>query len=141
VEMVSLVLGFVLVYLAVQVAKAGIDRPRPQGPLIGTRGSAFPSGHAAYATAWLAVAVVFSRRLGLASAALVTGAIVLVAAIGLSRIYLRAHYWSDVAGGWGIGLGIFGLLAAIAMIVDHIRHNVDEPEQPPAESAVAGVER
>jgi membrane protein DedA with SNARE-associated domain/membrane-associated phospholipid phosphatase len=141
VEMVSLVLGFVLVYLAVQVVKAGIDRPRPQGPLIGTRGSAFPSGHAAYATAWVAVAVVFSRRLGLASAGLVTGAIVLVAAIGLSRIYLRAHYWSDVAGGWGIGLGIFGLLAAIAMIVDHIRHNVEEPEQPPAGSAVAGVER
>jgi len=27
------------------------------------------------------------------------------------------------------------------MIVDHIRHNVDEPEQPPAESAAAGVER
>jgi membrane protein DedA with SNARE-associated domain len=141
VQLVSLLLGFVLVYLAVHVAKAGIERPRPAGSLIGTQGSSFPSGHAAYATAWLAVAVVFARRLGLASAALVTGAIVLVAAIGLSRIYLRAHYWSDVAGGWGIGLGIFGLLAAIAMIVDHIRHNVDEPEQPPAESAAAGVER
>jgi membrane-associated phospholipid phosphatase len=141
VQMVSLVLGFVLVYLGVHLAKAGIERPRPQGALTVTRGSSFPSGHAAYATAWLAVAVVFSRRLGLASAALVTGAIVLVAAIGLSRIYLRAHFWSDVAGGWGLGLGIFGLLAAIALVVDHIRHNVNESEQPPAESAAAGVER
>ena len=39
-----------------------------------------------------------------------TGAIALAAAIGLSRIYLRAHCWSDVAGGWGLGVGVFGLL-------------------------------
>jgi membrane protein DedA with SNARE-associated domain/membrane-associated phospholipid phosphatase len=140
-EIVPLVVGFALIYLAVSVAKAGIDRPRPPDPLISTRGSAFPSGHAAYATAWLAAAVVYSRRLGLFSAALVTGALVLVAAIGLSRIYLHVHYWSDVAAGWGVGVGIFGLLAAIAMIVDHIRHNVDEPEQRPPEPAVAGAER
>ena len=140
-ELVALVLGFALIYLAVHLGKSGIDRPRPTGPLIDTRGSAFPSGHAAYATAWLAAAVVFTRRLGLVSAALFGGAVVLVAAIGLSRIYLRAHYWSDVAGGWGLGVGIFGLLAAIAMIVEHIRHNVNEPEQPPEQPAVAGAER
>jgi undecaprenyl-diphosphatase len=56
----------------------------------------------------------------------VTGAIVLAAAVGLSRIYLRVHYWSDVAGGWGLGVGIFGLLAAIAMLVHHFRHNEHE---------------
>jgi membrane protein DedA with SNARE-associated domain len=141
VQIVPLVLGFALIYLAVHVAKAGIDRPRPVDTLIDTRGSAFPSGHAAYATAWLAAAIVFTRRLGLVSAALVTGSVILVAAIGLSRIYLRAHYWSDVAGGWGIGVGIFALLAAIVMIVEHIRHNVDEPDQRPEQSALAGAER
>jgi membrane-associated phospholipid phosphatase len=47
----------------------------------------------------------------------------LAAAVGLSRIYLRVHYWSDVAGGWGLGVGIFGLLAAIGMLVHHMRHN------------------
>jgi membrane-associated phospholipid phosphatase len=95
--------------------------------------SSFPSGHAAYATAYIAVALILTRRLGIvANAALVTVAIVLAAAIGLSRIYLRAHYWSDVAAGWGIGCGIFAALAAIALIVNYVRHNGGrrEPEPP-----------
>jgi membrane protein DedA with SNARE-associated domain/membrane-associated phospholipid phosphatase len=126
-EIVVLVLGFALIYLCVHLAKAGIDRPRPAAPLTDADSSAFPSGHAAYATAWIASAVVFTRRLGLVHyATLVTGAIVLAAAVGLSRIYLRVHYWSDVAGGWGLGIGIFGTLAAIAMLVQHMRHNDGE---------------
>jgi membrane protein DedA with SNARE-associated domain/membrane-associated phospholipid phosphatase len=117
-----LVLGLALIYAGVHLAKAGLDRPRPANPLTDTSGSSFPSGHAAYSTVWIAAALLFTRRLGLASA-LVTVAIVLVAAIGLSRIYLRVHYWSDVAAGWGLGVGILGLLAAIAMVVEHMRHN------------------
>jgi membrane protein DedA with SNARE-associated domain/membrane-associated phospholipid phosphatase len=123
-ELLVLLLGFAMIYLAVHVTKAAIDRPRPAGPLVGTTESAFPSGHAAYVTAWIALAVVYTRRLGLVSrATLVVGAIAIAAAVGLSRIYLRAHYWSDVAGGWGIGVGVFGLLATVALIVEHIRHN------------------
>ena len=138
-EAVVLVLGFALIYVAVHLTKAGIDRPRPAAPLTGASRSAFPSGHAAYATAWIAAALVFRRRLGLVGhAALVTSALVLAAAIGLSRIYLRVHYWSDVAGGWGLGVGIFGLLAAIAMLVQHMRHNGREralrPEPPAVEA-------
>jgi undecaprenyl-diphosphatase len=122
-EVVVLVVGFALVYAIVHIAKAQIDRPRPPAPLVETSGSSFPSGHAAYATAWVAAALMFTRRLHLVGAALVTAAVVLAAAIGLSRVYLHAHLWSDVAAGWGLGVGVFGTLAAIAMIVDHIRHN------------------
>ena len=126
-EIVVLLAGFTLIYIGVQLTKAGIDRPRPAGPLTDSDASAYPSGHAAYATAWIAAAVVFTRRLGLVGyAALVAGAIGLAAAIGLSRIYLRVHYWSDVAGGWGLGVGIFGTLAAIAMLVQYMRHNDGE---------------
>jgi undecaprenyl-diphosphatase len=63
--------------------------------------------------------------------------VVLAAAIGLSRIYLRAHLWSDVAGGWALGVGVFGMLAVIAMIVEHMRHNGRGRAQEP----VARVER
>ena len=138
-EAFVLVVGSGLIYAAVHITKDAIERPRPADPLVETSLSSFPSGHAAYATAYIAVALILTRRLGLvANAALVTVAIVLAAAIGLSRIYLRAHYWSDVAAGWGIGCGIFALLAAIAMIVSHVRHNGGrrEPEPP-----LARVER
>jgi membrane protein DedA with SNARE-associated domain/membrane-associated phospholipid phosphatase len=132
-ELIVLVTGSVLIYAAVHIAKAAIDRPRPAGPLVETSLSSFPSGHAAYATVWIAVALIVTRRIGLTvNAALVTAAIVLAAAIGLSRIYLRAHYWSDVAAGWGIGSGIFATLVATALIVNYVRHNGGrrEPEPP-----------
>jgi membrane protein DedA with SNARE-associated domain/membrane-associated phospholipid phosphatase len=123
-EVVVLVAGLALTYVVVHVTKGAVDRPRPAGPLVDTSLASYPSGHAAYATAWMAVAVIFTRRLGLvANAALVIGALVVVAAVGLSRIYLRAHYWSDVAGGWGLGSGIFGLLAVLALVVGYIRNN------------------
>src|SRR5919204_3637925 len=52
----------------------------------------------------------------------VVSAFVLVSAsIGLSRLYLRAHYWSDVVGGWGLGFGIFGLCAVVALVVLYMR--------------------
>ena len=134
-QVAVLVGGFALIYVSVQIAKAGIDRPRPDAPLVDTSGSSFPSAHAAYSIAWVAAALMFTRQLRLTSAALVTAAVVLAAAIGLSRIYLRAHLWSDVAGGWGLGVGIFGLLAVIAMIVDHMRHNGRERAQETATRA------
>jgi membrane protein DedA with SNARE-associated domain/membrane-associated phospholipid phosphatase len=140
-QVIALLVGLGLIYAAVHIAKAAVDRPRPADPLVDTSLSAYPSAHAAYATVWIAVAVLLTHRLGLARyATLVTGAIAVAAAIGLSRIYLRVHYWSDVAGGWGIGVGIFGLLTAIALIVDYIRHNGGQrAPEPPA--PVARAER
>jgi undecaprenyl-diphosphatase len=123
-ELFCLLVGLILVVIAVHVTKAAIDRPRPPGALIDTSGSSFPSAHAAYSTAYVAMAVIASRVLpGLGSRAiLVTGAVIVSAAIGMSRIYLGAHYWSDVVGGWGLGAGIFGLCAVVAMVVVHVRN-------------------
>lgn len=133
-----LLVGLALVYVAVHVTKDSLARPRPGGALVGTRGHAYPSGHAAYATAWIAVAVALTRRLRLvASGPLVFIAIAIAAAVGLSRIYLRAHWWSDVAGGWGLGVGSFALLAAVALVVEYIRHNGGERAGDSPEPAAA----
>jgi undecaprenyl-diphosphatase len=133
-----LVLGLALVYMAVKITKADVARPRPTGPLVDTSGEAYPSGHAAYATAWIAAAVALTRRLRLvASGTLVLVALVIAAAVGVTRVYLRAHWPSDVAGGWGLGIGIFAALAAVALVVEYIRHNGGERAAESPESADA----
>ena len=87
-----------------------IARPRPQivPPLETAPFLSFPSGHAAYAlVGWGFAAYLLARRpqtpLWLrALLALFVAAI--AALVGMSRIYLAAHYPSDVAGGLLIGL-------------------------------------
>ncbi len=135
-EALVLVVGLVLVYVAVNVTKEALGRERPGGSFVGTTGHAYPSGHAAYATAWIAVAVALTRQLRLVtSGVLVFIALAIAAAVGASRVYLRAHWASDVSGGWGLGVGIFATLAAIALVVEYIRHNGGEQAAESPESA------
>ena len=75
---------------------------------------------------WVAVAVALSRALPTIAArfAFVTVAIVIAIVVGLSRIYLRAHYLSDVVGGWGLGAAIFGLCGLAVLVIGYVRNNV-----------------
>jgi undecaprenyl-diphosphatase len=125
VELIVLVLSALAIYAAVHIAKAAVDRPRPPRPLAGASLSAFPSGHAAYSTVYVAMAVILSRVLeGLVSrAALVIVAVLGAGAIGVSRAYLRVHWWSDVLGGWALGAAIFGTFTVIAVVVGFVRNN------------------
>ena len=137
-EALVLVVGFVLIYVAVHVTKDALARPRPPGSLVSTVGYAYPSGHAAYATAWIAVAVALTRRLRLVtSGVLVFIALAIAVAVGASRVYLRAHWASDVSGGWGLGVGMFATLAAITVVVEYFRHNGGERAAESPESAAA----
>ena len=124
-----LVAAFLLTWIAVDVAKEAFGRPRPAGGLVDVEGLAYPSGHAANAVAWIACAVVLVRGGSSLAArfAVVTAAVVLVAVIGLSRVYLRVHYLSDVEGGWGLAVTIYALLGLVAVTVG----------QPASEWAVA----
>jgi membrane protein DedA with SNARE-associated domain/membrane-associated phospholipid phosphatase len=124
VELICLVAGLVLIVIAVNVTKAAVDRPRPPDELVHANGSSFPSAHAAYSVAYVAMAVIAARVLpGLGSrAALVLVSVIGAAAIGLSRIYLHVHWWSDVVSGWGLGAAIFGICAATALVVVHVRN-------------------
>ncbi|MBA3437063.1 MAG: bifunctional DedA family/phosphatase PAP2 family protein [Thermoleophilaceae bacterium] len=128
-DLAVLVTGSVLIYVSVQLAKNGIDRSRPAAPLVEAEGESFPSGHAAYSTIWVGVAVAVARVVpGLArNAILIAVGLAIAAAVGLSRIYLRVHYWSDVAGGWGLGAGLMALCATVALVVAYIRQNGNEP--------------
>jgi undecaprenyl-diphosphatase len=124
-EALALLAGLALTVFAVQFAKDAFDRPRPPDALVSTEGKAYPSGHAAYATAYVAaaVAVAHAYRRFAAQTALVVGAIVLAAAVGATRVYLRAHYVSDVLGGYGLAAVTFGFCGVVAVLVAFLRHN------------------
>jgi undecaprenyl-diphosphatase len=131
-EALVLVLSMTIAGLVVQPMKAWVDLPRPEGSLVRTLGDSYPSGHAAYAVAYISIAVTIRRvRDIFTRAALVIAAIALTTVIGLTRVYLHAHYLTDVIGGVALMATITGLLAAIAFLVVHIRNlRSDDSERP-----------
>jgi undecaprenyl-diphosphatase len=117
-----LIAAMVIAHIAVPALKEIIDRPRAEGSLVDTRGDSYPSGHAAYAViyTWLALTIALRVRPRLTyGTTLIVIGVALTAAIGLSRVYLGAHYLSDVSGGWGLGFSAFAICAAIALVVTH----------------------
>ena len=103
------------------LAKLAVARPRPEFvvPLIARPETfSFPSGHAAAASAFYLSAALLATegqswsrgRRALALAA----ALVVVGAVGLSRIYLGVHYLSDVAAGTALGT-LWMVLCVIGM--------------------------
>lgn len=88
-------------------AKYLFHRARPAGAaLYPGLGYSFPSGHSTAATAvFVTIAYVVVRE-RLAPTWSLPLASLLALLVGLSRIYLDVHWVTDVAGGWGVGLGI-----------------------------------
>jgi membrane protein DedA with SNARE-associated domain/membrane-associated phospholipid phosphatase len=125
-EMGILIASMLIILIAVPEAKDIIDRPRPDGSLVMTEGGAYPSGHAAYSMiyAWLAMAATLRLRPGWSGGtALLAAGLVLTALIGLSRVYLGAHYLSDVNGGWALAVCAFAVVTVVSVVVAHIRQN------------------
>jgi membrane protein DedA with SNARE-associated domain/membrane-associated phospholipid phosphatase len=128
-----LALGLAVIYPAVHITKNAVDRARPPHPLVDVEGWSYPSGHAAYAATWVAVAVALGRALPSLTSrfAFVTVAVVIGALIGLSRVYLRVHWLSDVGGGWGLGLTVYALCAAAVLVIGYVRNNAMPPQPAP----------
>lgn len=82
-------------------------RPQFQNPFVTEASWSFPSGHAMGSLigygllAYLLWSAVPRPRMRLA---LAIGTALLVSAIGFSRMYLGAHYFSDVIGGYAAGI-------------------------------------
>ena len=104
-------------WLLSNLVKLLVDRPRPPAAqAIGHwTGSAFPSGHVTHATAvygMLAALLAAATTHWGRKVAAWTGAVLVVAVVGLSRLYLGAHWLTDVLGGAALGAAwLFGVLA------------------------------
>jgi undecaprenyl-diphosphatase len=116
------------------LVKAAVGRPRPLGSLVNLltveHGNSFPSGHVMFYTvffgfilflAWTQVRQRAARWVAVATSA------ALVAGIAPSRIYLGAHWLSDVVAAYMLGL-IF-LAFAIEFYLEYIRREDLPPVQ------------
>jgi len=91
------------------VIKRTIPRPRPSvhtdmrwgGPRFSSKYHSFPSGHVDASTAFFCTLFLANRRIGLAC-------FLIPILIGLSRMYLGAHYLSDV-----VCAAVLGILCAL----------------------------
>ena len=129
-EAIALSAGLAITQITTQIIKGAVDRPRPGDGLVEVDGFAYPSGHASISVTYLALGVLMSRSAPAAwRVALVVTGLVLSVAIGLSRVYLRVHYLTDVVGGWAVGLAAFSLCGAVTLIVEYLRHNWRAPQQ------------
>jgi membrane-associated phospholipid phosphatase len=75
--------------------------------------------------AWVASATVLVRAgVGWATRiAAVTVAVVIVAVVSVTRVYLRAHYLTDVLGGISLSVAIWSLIGVFALFAGRVRHN------------------
>ncbi|WP_082895768.1 phosphatase PAP2 family protein [Rhodococcoides corynebacterioides] len=108
--------------------KYAVRRARPPEPLrlVDLSTYSFPSGHAMMSAMVAAVVIVLilrgllgdgARKRGRAAAAVVTAASLL---IGVSRLYLGAHWCTDVLAGWALG-ALWGTLALRLSLSDAVR--------------------
>ena len=135
----ALVAGGALTWVTVWVTKSLVDRPRPPRPLVHTAGQSYPSAHAANSVGWLALAIALAAVIparGLRIAVIVAGALVAVL-VGLSRIYLRAHFTSDVLAAYALAVAMYSLATIVMIARPARRRSTSSPS--PAVSEPSGV--
>jgi membrane protein DedA with SNARE-associated domain/membrane-associated phospholipid phosphatase len=112
-----LAIAFAGAWLLSNLVKVLVHRPRPPAAqAIGHwTGYAFPSGHVTHATAvygMLAALLAAATSRWSWKVAAWTGVMLVVAAVAFSRLYLGAHWLTDVLGGMALGAAwLFGVLA------------------------------
>ena len=93
----AMLLAMMLAGITGTVIKRGVARARPSvhtethwgGPRLSSKYHSFPSGHVGASTAFFGILVFARRRVGLACLSIPI-------LIGFSRMYIGAHYLSDV---------------------------------------------
>lgn len=96
----------------------GRERPPAEGRMVNEISHSFPSGHAMMsATVYLTLGTILARlsKSWAAQVYFLSLAIVVTVLVGVSRVYLRVHWPTDVIAGWSAGL----VWAALLWLVTH----------------------
>ena len=112
-------------------------RPRPQDPILQEfRGLSFPSGHALMSVTFYGLLIYIAWHLiknSTAKWSIITFLVLWILLIGFTRIYLRAHNFTDVIAGFCIGMiWLYISLKLIRRIEKYSRRSVDPVVQQPA---------
>ena len=108
----AMLLAMMLSGVVGTVIKRSVPRARPSvqtdarwgGPRFSSKYHSFPSGHVGASTAFFGVLLVARRRIGLACLSISI-------LIGFSRMYIGAHYLSDV-----VCAAVLGILCALVVV-------------------------
>lgn len=115
---VALAVAVLATQAGVQLVKVLVARPRPEDSqaVVDAHGFSFPSAHSATAMALYASLAVVAASLvrGRTRVGIVAAAGLVVMAVGATRVYLGAHYPTDVLAGWLTGALI--VLASWALV-------------------------
>lgn len=97
------------------IIKLLYGRARPAGAaLLNEQTYSFPSGHAATSAAVmvsLCYVLARERMISWPAAIVIGGSVPLI--VGLTRLYLNVHWFTDVIGGWTVGLLVAAMCAAL----------------------------
>ena len=109
------------------VTKFLMHRERPINALIEISGYSFPSGHATMATIFF-VLLLYAFKDDIKNKTLkilfISGTILAFLFVGLSRVYLNVHWFSDVLAGFALGLFWLTLLVLIFKFIITIAHKI-----------------
>ena len=110
--LLAMLLAMMVAGVAGTVIKRTVPRARPSvytdarwgGPRFSSKYHSFPSGHVGASTAFFGVLLIARRRIGLAC-------LPIPILIGFSRMYIGAHYLSDV-----VCAAVLGILCALIVV-------------------------
>lgn len=110
--------------LLVYGLKINFSRPRPTSAIISLADFSFPSGHATIAVTFYGFLLYFSLKFFKSWKKYFLVALFgsLIILIGLSRLYLGVHYFSDVLAGYLIGSAF--LLAGIVFLENKFKNKI-----------------
>ncbi len=122
-RLVAAVAGAIALY---DIVKPAVGRPRP--PLadqIGTEGGwAFPSGHVTQSIAFYGMlAVMLMVQLSPKLRVLLGAGVALVTLmVSASRLYLGAHWFTDVLGGYALGIAWLAVVMVVTLLLSPSEH-------------------